>query len=493
MKRFEGIPTETTFFSTFGSCKFSAQKPARTKLDELRPVYEFKFHNNWSFDRATTPSLGIASEVQGVDFHAELDALAKQARQPLSRIEADFIWLAVAVYLADRCSPRYPYGMSGPVHWRRRIHLQIPVGDPAVWSRAETALLHVLEFLTEDDWTFEFLPGRAEFTAEQQAHFRTMRGQEIEWTSLFSGGLDSLAGALRWLGETAGVGQLVSGQTHNRITAGQELQAAELRKHFPNRVEHVGIGYGFPDKNRRKLDGFESTQRTRAFMHTALGSVVALMSGNSQLFLFENGFGALNLACDSTQIGSQNSRGTHPVFLCRMAALVSAVFSKPFVIANPFTSLTKGQMLAATSVREFEPLLQKSFSCDRFPNYNHAQSQCGCCPSCLIRRLSFHVSGLPDEAKNYSIDIFHPRRPLREAELLSLSKLTVQADTLASCMRRKDPWPGLCAMWPILLRTELELNSPGLRDAFIDLLRRHAAEWYAFSSAIYSYSLVLAA
>ena len=484
---------ETTFFATLGSCKNVPRKSARTKPGDSRPVYRFRFSDQWTFDRTTTPALRVAPDVCGVAFNADLSTLAKQARRPLGGLEADFIWLAVAIYLADRCAPRYPYGMSGPAHWRRRIHLEIPVSDVDVWAKAEEALAQVLEFLTEDDWTFEFLPGRAEFDAERQRHFTKMRGPEIAWTSLFSGGLDSLAGALQWLARTGGMGLLVSGQTHSRIAAGQESQVAELREQFPRRIEHVGMSYGFPDKQRHELEGFESTQRTRAFMHTALGSVAALMAGNSRLFLFENGFGALNLPCDSAQFGSQNSRGTHPVFLRRMAALVSAVFSKPFVIANPFTLSTKAQMLSATSVRCFAPLLEKSFSCDRFPNYNHSAPQCGCCPSCLIRRLSFHAAGLPDNSKHYSTDIFNPRRPLREAEWLSLSKLTVQADSLASCLRVKQPWPGLCAKWPDLLRTEIELKSPAFRESLLNLLRRHVDEWRSFSSAIHSDSLALAA
>ena len=484
---------EATFFTTFGSCKNATRKSGRTKPGDSRPVYGFRFSEKWTFDRTTAPALRVAPDVFGVAFDADLNALAKQARRPLGGLEADFIWLAVAVYLADRCAPRYPYGMSGPAHWRRRIHLEIPVSDADVWAKAEAALAHVLEFLTEDDWTFEFPPGRAEFDAERQRHFTKMRGPEIAWTSLFSGGLDSLAGALRWLTGTDGAGLLVSGQTHSRIAAGQESQVAELREQFPSRIEHVGIGYGFPDKQRHELAGFESTQRTRAFMHTALGSVVALMAGNSQLFLFENGFGALNLPCDSAQFGSQNSRGTHPVFLRRMAALVGDVFSQPFVIANPFTLSTKAQMLSAMSVRRFAPLLEKSFSCDRFPNYKHSVPQCGCCPSCLIRRLSFHAAGLPDDSKNYSTDIFNPRRPLREAEWLSLSKLTVQADSLALYLRAKQPWPALCAKWPDLRRTEIELDSPAFRESVIRLLRHHVDEWRSFSSAIHSDSLALAA
>ncbi|MEI7910345.1 MAG: hypothetical protein WCK77_11970 [Verrucomicrobiota bacterium] len=484
---------ETNFFTTFGNCKNTPQRATRTKSGGSRPIYEFRFDEKWVFDRTTTPALRVAPDVRGVAFDADLNALAKQARRPLDGLEADFIWLAVAAYLADRCAPRYPYGMSGPAHWRRKIHLQIPVSDPAIWKKAEAALAHVLMFLTEDDWTFEFLPGRAEFDAERQRHFPKMRGPDIAWTSLFSGGLDSLAGALNWLARTDGIGLLVSGQTHGRIAVGQKLQVAELRERFPSRIEHVGVGYGFPDKHRHRLEGFESTQRSRAFVHTALGSVAALMAGNAQLLLFENGFGALNLPCDSAQFGSQNSRGTHPVFLRRMAELVTAVFSRPFIIANPFAFSTKAQMLSAESVRCFAPLLIKSFSCDRFPNYKHPEHQCGCCPSCLIRRLSFHAAEVPEDSKGYSTDIFNPRRPLREAEALSVSKITVQADSLAMCLRSREPWPALCAKWPGLLRTEFELDLPAFRESVIHLLRHHVDEWLSFTSTMQTSSPAVAA
>ena len=484
---------EANFFTTFGNCRNTPQRPIRAKSGNPRPIYVFRFNAKWSFDRTTTPALRVAPDVCGVAFDADLHALARQARRPLEGLEADFIWLAVAAYLADRCAPRYPYGMSGPAHWRRKIHLQIPVSDPVVWKKAAAALAHVLEFLTEDDWTFEFLPGRAEFDAERQQHFPKMGGPDIAWTSLFSGGLDSLAGALNWLKRADGTGLLVSGQTHSRIATGQELQVSELRVRFPSRIEHVGVGYGFPDKQRHRLEGFESTQRTRAFVHTALGSVAALMAGNAQLFLFENGFGAFNLPCDSAQFGSQNSRGTHPVFLSRMAALVTAVFSRPFIIANPFTFSTKAQMLSAESVRSFAPLLNKSFSCDRFPNYKHPEHQCGSCPSCLIRRLSFHAAELPDDSKGYSTDIFSPRRSLREAELISVSKLIVQADSLARCLRSQEPWLALCAKWPDLLRTEFELDLPGFRESTIQLLRQHVDEWLAFTSSMKTSALAFAA
>ena len=447
---------ERTFFSTLGSCKNPPRKPARAKRSTARPHYCFHFDDQWKFRREVTPSLSGARDCDAVLFNGDFAALARQARRPLGRLEADFAWVALAVYLADRFAPRY--GVNGPAFWRRRIHLQIPVSDPGVWENASQRLVHALEFLTEDDWSFQFNAGRADFSAESQEHFRKMRGPQIEWTSLFSGGLDSLAGALRWLQSTDAVGLLVSGRTHNRIAAAQKAQVAELRQHFPQRIEHVGVEYGVLAKHG--LTGFE------------------------QLFLFENGFGALNLPCDAAQLGSQNSRGTHPVFLRRMAAFVGAVFARPFVIANPFTFSTKSQMLAAPGMRRFVSLFQKSFSCDRYPNYPHAAPQCGCCASCLVRRLSFHAADLPDDSANYSTNIFRPRHPLRESELVALTKLTIQADTLAATLGREEPWADLCETWPDLLRTEIELAAPSFADPTVALLRRHVAEWKSFSDAI---------
>jgi hypothetical protein len=473
---------EPTFFSALGSCKNPARKPVRAKRGAVRPHYCFRFDDQWTFRRTVAPSLPRARDCERIAFNGDFDALARQARRPLSRVEADLAWVALAVYLADRFAPRYPYGVNGPNFWRRRLHLQIPVSNRNMWENASERLIHALAFLTEDDWSFEFEGGRAHFPAESQEHFRKMRGPRIEWTSLFSGGLDSLAGALRWLSRTSGVGLLISGQTHNRIAAGQEAQVTELRRHFREQIEYAGVGYGVPEKHG--LTGFESSQRTRAFIHTTLGSLAAIMAGCRELLLFENGFGAMNLPCDAAQLGSQNSRAAHPVFLRRMAAFVGALFSQSFVIANPFTFSTKSQMLAAPGMQRFVGLFQKSFSCDRYPNYPHKAPQCGCCASCLVRRLSFHAAGLPDDSENYSTNIARPRRPLRESELVALTKLTVQADTLASVLHPEEPWEELCETWPDLLRAEIELGARSFTESIVALLRRHVAEWQSFTGVI---------
>ncbi len=480
-----------TFFGTIGSCRNAASETLRTKRGTQRPAFRFRFSDDWTFNRESSPLFTISQDFQGLAFTEDLVALAKQAHRPLSSREADFAWLAIAVYLADRTAPRNPYGNHGPAFWRRKIHITIPVADPLAWKAVMDPLIQALEYLTEDDWNFEFIPGRATFSAESQEHFRGMHGPRVAWTSLFSGGLDSLAGALCWLRSRSGIGLLVSGQTHHRIAAGQQAQVAELRSHFPQRVEHIGVEYGVPDKHG--LNGFESSQRTRAFIHTALGSLAALRAGNGQLYLFENGFGALNLPCDSAQIGSQNSRGTHPVFLHRMAALVRAAFNRPFVIANPFTFSTKAQMLAAPGMKEFASLFRSSFSCDRFPNYHHTAPQCGCCASCLVRRLAFHGSGIADDLAGYTQDILRPRRALHQSELLALTKLSIQASALTEALRSPSPWSALCLRWPDLIRTQIEFGSAAFQEMTIDLLRRHVAEWQSFVSPLGDSALALAA
>jgi len=250
---------DETFFSMLGGCKTPLGKAARAKRGSERPCFEFDFSDQWKFSRRTKPTLSAARDFGGIVFDADLVALAQQARRPLARLEADLAWVALVVYLADRFAPRYPYGVRGPAFWRRRIHLRIPVSDSSVWKGVTERLIHTLEFLTEDDWSFEFTTGRAPISGESQEHLRKMRGTQIGWISLFSGGLDSLAGALHWLQNTNGAGLLVSGQTHNRIAFGQKGQVAELREHFPQRTEHVGVGYGvlstaWPDLLRAEIE-----------------------------------------------------------------------------------------------------------------------------------------------------------------------------------------------------------------------------------------------
>lgn len=440
-----------------------------------RPEFSFRFCDDFSFDRRCDATLRTVKDFSGQQFVADFEAFARLASRPLSALEADFVWTAVAIYMADRFAPRRPFGSGGVPFWRRRIDVQIPVREVEHWKSATPLLLALLGFLTEDDWTLDFVPQRAAFSAEVQRRFQEFKRQEVQWTSLFSGGLDSLAGALQWLESTAGAGLLVSGETHGRLRVAQQELVGELMERYPARISHCGIDYRLPEKVEES--GIESSQRVRAFVHVCFGALASRLAGCSELYLFENGVGAMNLACDNSQIGSQNSRGTHPVFLLQMSEFVSAVFAQQFTVSNPFLFKTKGQMLEIPMMAGLEALLQKSFSCDVFPNYHHKASQCGHCPSCLIRRLAFHTAGREDLASQYAIDLFAPHRALRASEIFALEKLGTQAMDMRIALSTKNPWNALVAKWPILVASDRRIGHPVFREGIIGLLRQHVEEW----------------
>jgi hypothetical protein len=482
---------QMTFDKALRSQKGSSRHVARLSPRNVRPTYIFDFRSDWSFGRRVQPSFSGVHDFHAQAFDAQLEQLAKRAGRPLTAVEMDFVWLAFAVYAADRFASRHPFGPNGTSFWRRRLHVRVPMRERQLWANIEPKLVRALEMLTEDDWTFEFLGDRASFSVEMQGHFRRFEHSDIHWVSLFSGGLDSLAGALRWLIREPGRGLLVSGQTHSRMRTAQELVVKHLSDEFSDRVDHIGVQYGFPEK--QETSGVESSQRARAFVHVCLGALAALTVGSSRLFLFENGVGAFNLPCDSAQIGSQNSRGTHSVFLSRMETYVSAVFGKRFAIENPFTFSTKGQMLGFPPLAKYEQLLQRSFSCDRFPNYHHRAPQCGFCPSCLIRRLAFHASRLPDSPEGYPVDVLDQNRAMRAGELTPLTKLSIQADVLATRLSNARPWQELCATWPDLFSAEREIGFPGFSKNVQMLLKRHVTEWRSFSAAMAANFLAAAA
>lgn len=447
-----------------------------------RPTYVFDFRSDWSFGRKVQPSLGLIRDFETQPFDAHLEQVAKRAARPLTPIETDFAWLALAVYAADRFASRHPFGANGTSFWRRRIHVRVPMRERRLWLGVEPKLVRALELLTEDDWTFDFSAERARCSVETQEYFCGFPRPDFQWVSLFSGGLDSLAGALHWILRKEGRGLLVSGHTHNRMRAAQQQLVEQLSNAFPDTIDNLDVHYGFPEKQEHS--GSEPSQRTRAFVHVCLGALAALTVGGSRLFLFENGVGALNLPCDSAQIGSQNSQGTHPVFLSRMEDYVNGVFKRPFTIENPFAFTTKGQMLGLPPLANHQALLHRSFSCDRFPNYHHRAPQCGYCPSCLIRRLAFHASGLTDPGEGYSTDVRDPIRPLRGSNSIALTKLSIQADTLANALAASRPWEALCATWPALFSAEREITSPQFSNNVRALLQRHVVEWRSFSETI---------
>jgi len=308
----------------------------------------------------------------------------------------DLVRIAVAVYCADRSTPR----SGGGSNWNRRpITLTVPVLDVAVWQAAATALKAVADLLTGDDWTFEFT---SEQTPAEDVVMPTSTPTRVV---LLSGGADSAVGAL------LSRSQLESDASHTLVSHFSSTLLSPLQRDIAARIatlvpdssqEHVQAHLG---RGSKRLDGKsyrdEPSNRSRSLLFLSLGLAVASMH-KVPVWIPENGFASLNPPLGPERLGSLSTRTTHPAFLTDLAALLAAVGAHHDIV-NPFASVTKGEMFTQAAelvgADAAAQLLSATNSCAHTGQRNFkisTSTPCGVCFGCVVRRASFAASGLDD-------------------------------------------------------------------------------------------------
>jgi 7-cyano-7-deazaguanine synthase in queuosine biosynthesis len=282
-----------------------------------------------------------------------------------------------------------------PDAWTRQISLHLPVSSQ--WLPLAPGLAHLFNFLTGDDWTLKL----------REAPLNL--GIKGEWphswfpdgVMLFSGGLDSLMGALDFL-EAGQRLLLVSHYDFGQLASIQQNLAAALIGHYgSDRVYHLGIRVQFPEAP-------ELTMRSRSLLYLALGLTAATPWGTATpLIIPENGWISLNPPLTLNRLGSYSTRTTHPYFLEQLTNLWrEADCATPLI--NPYQLLTKGEMGRGCRNQEFlERLFRLSVSCAR-PVVSRWQGgpagSCGYCYPCLMRRAALHTLGW-DRGEDYLRDV----------------------------------------------------------------------------------------
>jgi len=458
-----------------------------TELNEQRPRYSFDFSIGTSFNREDTVSWPNIRPFQGQELVIKASEFAILAGRPLSPVEADWLRVALALYSADRFALRRPAGDKGPTFWRRSIHLTLPVVDIELWRETLPLIKTALHFLTEDDWDIDFVPRSYRLEDEEQK-IESIPRDSVEWVSLFSGGLDSAAGAICQLSQTGTRGLLVSGNTHSRLKFGQEHFINKLRTEFPQRFDWLSAHYGLPIKLDE--DTLESSQRCRGWIHIGMGLLGAHLAGLDRLLVFENGIGAFNLPCDSSQFGSQGSRAIHPLFLNGISAVASQLFGRKMSVTNPWLFATKGEMVSKPAVQSRALILAETFSCENFPNRHSHEEQCGVCPSCLVRKAA--LSCLPNfnDNRGYTWNVLSRGFPSDLKLSTGLVKLGQFVARIEDWAGAADPWTAFIienpdyASWEDELATVLELSPENFRNEFINLHARFVKEWNHFVQKI---------
>lgn len=320
-----------------------------------------------------------------------------------SALARDLFRLAGGVFVTDKVALRD----ETRDRWTRDLELVVPVSEPDTWREASTPLHEALSFLSGDRWSVEFteLPRAPVGAVQESVHFE-------DAVSLFSGGLDSLAGVIELL--DTGQRLVLVGHHDSSLTDNRQVALArELREHYgADRFTHrrllLGRNAARVEQLRPLPDGEpENTSRARSFLFIAAGVAVADALGPEvPLHVPENGFIGINVPLTPARSGSYSTRTTHPYFMNRMRAVLDAVgLAHP--LHNGFRLLTKGEALQRSpNPQLLARLAPESISCSHpeWARLRHMpQGNCGTCYPCLIRRASLHRIGL-DRSDDYTWD-----------------------------------------------------------------------------------------
>jgi 7-cyano-7-deazaguanine synthase in queuosine biosynthesis len=421
-------------------------------------------------------------------FFVNDEQIANQFSSILSPILADLVDVAIAVHMADRLALRDLHFTHG---WSRGLRLSIPVRCLEKWNdeAAKLRIQGLLSFLTEDTWNLTFVPRKeGPRASEIQQHLFEHIEDGADAISLFSGGLDSLAGtavAMQQSGARTFV--LVSASPNPQQRFRQRDQVKILQQELGLPIRQVSVPFGI---HRGDEYAQEPSRRTRGFLFVVLGAVTAIAGGASVLNIYENGWGALNLPYDNSQIGADNARALNPKFLRQAAQFIKWITDRGCSIVNQSIYQTKAAMLKSAPRHVLARCIPLTFSCDGFPVRTKNHPQCGFCTSCLLRRYSLEVAELAqfDDSTSYLQDWKLNRFNLNRHHLRGLRAMDWQAKRLAKCLATNDPWIPLVSKFPELrtVVTDLGLlNQESIEDVRTNLmamLRDHISTWNKFSA-----------
>ncbi len=260
----------------------------------------------------------------------------------------DLLEIATYVYSADQAIPRGADDVDSFGHgWRRNLHFIIPVRNPDFWSgeNIQSALSSTLGFLSDDKYHFEFTKSVGAPAFQGYLDFND-DGRFLgypEQVVMFSGGLDSLAGAVDEVLNEKRRAVLVTHKSTPKLNKRhRKLEEMIAEKAGENAPFHIGVRV-----NKNKSLNYEYTQRSRSFLYVCIGATIAKMLNLKSVKFYENGVISLNLPVCAQVVGGRATRTTHPKVIRGFQEIISMVAEEPFVIENPYIWKTKADTVVS--------------------------------------------------------------------------------------------------------------------------------------------------
>ena len=323
-----------------------------------------------------------------------LNTSAKMQLYPLNFFSAKsvcvafgMLYLSAIVYAIDRSVNRAAYSIDG---WSREFDVDVVLPGYERFHAIEESINEMLSFLTGDYWTCHFV---GDVTVRYLNYAPSTYLDGISQVNLFSGGMDSLIGAIDYMASHP-QGKLFLASHYDSYMPGplsdqQRLIKLLLTKYtrkfcpLPGRKTAVNIDPGL---------SAELSCRSRSLMFLSIALVVASYA-DCEIVVPENGSVSLNYPLSKSRRASCSTRTTHPLFLKTFRDIIAKLGLKVGVI-NPYEKMTKGEMVQACADKDYlMSIVAMSNSCGKRSkhqyNYDYRNaSHCGRCMPCMYRKAA---------------------------------------------------------------------------------------------------------
>lgn len=300
----------------------------------------------------------------------------------------DFFIISASVYGIDRFIERKSNSVDG---WSREIIVSFPVHNLTLWNSCKEDLEKLLSFLTGDYWSISF---KQENSTLPTTSLKSNYTGVFEQVNLFSGGLDSLIGAIDFLKKDTDTRVLFVSHYDPQMKGVRKDQhnlIPELEKKFTSKFESIPSIKVSLEKVTEMT--FEKTFRSRSILFIGLALTAAISTKTNKIIIPENGTVSLNYPLSSSRRSSCSTRTTHPLVI----VIVQSIWEKLGInvsIINPYEYHTKGEMVERC-MKEYpflSELIEKSNSCGKRGHVrtwkNKSAKHCGVCMPCIYRQAA---------------------------------------------------------------------------------------------------------
>lgn len=405
-----------------------------------------------------------------------IEDIHKTMSKNVPELFQDLLEIATYVYSADQAIPRGADDVDSFGHgWRRNLHFIIPVRNPGFWSgeNIQFALSSTLGFLSDDKYHFEFTKSVDAPAFQGYLNFNE-DGRLLgypEQVVMFSGGLDSLAGAVDEVLNEKKRAVLVTHKSTPKLNKRhRKLEEMIAEKAGENVPFHIGVRV-----NKNKSLNYEYTQRSRSFLYVSIGATIAKMLNLKSVKFYENGVISLNLPVCAQVVGGRATRTTHPKVIHGFQKIISMVAEEPFVIENPYIWKTKADIIKVICKAGCQEMLPASTTCTHTWEMTNQHTHCGTCSQCIDRRIAMVAAEADkfDAIEAYKADIFTQGRSKDEDKIMAAAYLE-----RANQVRGQDDIAQFIARYSEVSRVfrYLDGNPAGVAQKVYDLYKRHAEE-----------------